>query len=129
MPSLVERVFRPAHLLAVLAALQILGGHWVVVQSVAWVGMLVEYSQNGTWEEAVSKTFDGKHPCKLCSAVQRGSAEEKAPHSVDAAAKWEAVLGETWSISEPDFLWDNRCILSMHAPARSEAPGVPPPRA
>ncbi len=121
-------MFRPAHVLAILAALQILGGHWVVVQSVAWMGMLAEYSQEGTWTEAVSKTFDGKHPCKLCSAVQRGSGEEKSPKSPAATAKWEAVLDELLLIGKPDFTVADRSVLTLRAPARNEAPGVPPPR-
>jgi hypothetical protein len=121
-------VIRPAQFLAILAALQILGGHWMVVQSVAWMGMLMEYSQSGTWEEAVSKTFDGKHPCKLCSAVQRGSTEEKSPRSPNASPKWEAVVGESWGVSEPSFRMVAWTMQHMRAPARSESPGVPPPR-
>ena len=122
-------MFRPAQFLALLAALQILGGHWIVVQSVAWVSMFVEYSQTAAWEEALSKTFDGKHPCKLCSEVQRGSAGEKTPQSLGGSAKWEAVLGEEWMCVEPVFRLASWSLTHLRASMRSEAPGVPPPRA
>ena len=36
-----------------------IGGHWAVLQSVAWVGMAVSYSQNASFKEALQKTFDG----------------------------------------------------------------------
>jgi hypothetical protein len=41
------------------------------------MSMLVSFSQQGGLEEAISKTFDGKHPCKLCKLVSEG---KKAEH-------------------------------------------------
>ena len=43
-----------------------IGLHWFLLESVAWVSLIVSYSQLGTLGEANSKTFDGRHPCKLC---------------------------------------------------------------
>ncbi len=54
-----------------------LGVHWMLVQSVAWAGMIVSYSQQSSFAEALGKTFDGKHPCCLCKLVQQGKASEK----------------------------------------------------
>ena len=60
-------------ILAVVAALQISGGHWTVLQSVAWVGMVVSYTQaDDSLATAVEKTFDGQHPCNLCEVVKDG---------------------------------------------------------
>ena len=46
-----------------LALFMIAGGHWAMLQSVAWAGMVKDFSRTGTIAEAVTKTFDGKHPC------------------------------------------------------------------
>ena len=64
--------------LCVAAALIIaVGGHWAVLQSVAWVSMAVNYSQTDSIDVALEKTFSGKNPCKLCLAVKKGKQEEK----------------------------------------------------
>ena len=47
------------------------GGHWMVLQSVAWSRMLVSYSQEGKIVSAVAKTFDGRHPCSLCKQIEQ----------------------------------------------------------
>lgn len=43
--------------------------------------MIVVYSREGGVSTAISRTFDGKHPCALCCAVQDGRKQEekKAP--------------------------------------------------
>ena len=105
-----------------------IGGHWAVLQSVAWIGMAVSYSQNATLKEALVKTFDGKHPCKLCKAVQDGKSAEKKPD----AQKVETKL---------DFFLVSKQIIFLSAPhapsqianitlmtARTESPPTPPPK-
>ena len=74
LPGAVTRLTR---LLVVLTLTLSLGAHWVLLQSVAWMGMVVHYSQNATVTEALSKTFDGQHPCKLCKFVKEGKQSEK----------------------------------------------------
>jgi hypothetical protein len=39
--------------------------------------MLLNNSRSGSLKEAVSKTFDGEHPCCLCKAIKKGQAEER----------------------------------------------------
>ncbi|MCL4180100.1 MAG: hypothetical protein KJ072_20425 [Verrucomicrobia bacterium] len=70
---------RTRHLATVLAIASVLlasGGHWLLLQSVAWGGMLISYSTRTSISEAISRTFDGKHPCKLCRVVQAGREKE-----------------------------------------------------
>lgn len=64
-----------------LALLQIVGGHWAVLQTGAWMGMLVQYSQQVGLKAGLAQTFDGEHPCPICKAVQAGKQQEqkKAP--------------------------------------------------
>src|SRR5579862_6157893 len=54
-----------------------IGLHWDVFQSLAWMGMVINYSQNTTLTEALAKTFDGKHPCALCKEIAKGKQSEK----------------------------------------------------
>ena len=71
-----------------------MGGHWLALQGVAWVTMLVNNSKEGSLVEAVGKTFDGAHPCSLCKAVASGQDEEREQKEnlVDASSKLNAVL-------------------------------------
>lgn len=61
----------------VLALVLVTGGHWALLQSVAWVGMAVSFSQTATLKEALVRTFDGQHPCKLCKIVAEGKKSER----------------------------------------------------
>jgi hypothetical protein len=73
--------FRLGILFCSLALLQILGGHWVLLQTSAWVGMAVQYSQQLGLKAGLAETFDGEHPCPVCKAIQDGKKQErkKAP--------------------------------------------------
>ena len=39
--------------------------------------MLVSYSRTESFEVAAAKTFDGKHPCAVCTAVEQGKKHEE----------------------------------------------------
>jgi len=82
--------------LLVLALVLSLGLHWAVLQSVAWAGMLANYSQDASFAEAWSKTFDGKHPCKLCNSIKKGRAEEK---------QQDQQLGQSGPKLDPATVW------------------------
>src|ERR1700737_5337569 len=64
-----------------LALLQIFGGHWALLQTSAWVGMIVQYTQRAGLKAGLAETFDGEHPCSVCKAIQDGKKQEqkKAP--------------------------------------------------
>ncbi|MGP8217924.1 MAG: hypothetical protein ACLQPI_00570, partial [Limisphaerales bacterium] len=44
---------------------------------VAWTTMLADNLRTGSFAEAVTHTFDGKHPCCLCKAIAAGKKSEK----------------------------------------------------
>lgn len=79
------------HVTALMLALS-LGLHWTVLQSVAWVTMLVNYSAETTFTDAVAKTFDGHHPCKLCIAVAEGKKTERQQGFLKSFAKGDWIL-------------------------------------
>lgn len=117
--------------LVVLALVLTTGGHWAVLQLSAWAGMLVRYSQQGPVGEAISKTFDGQHPCRLCQLVRQGRAEEHSKESAVVVLKLDGlapVVGESLFIPRPT----GRAVgfpFAMMAPRRPDSPPVPPPRA
>jgi hypothetical protein len=81
--------------LALFAGVHLLGGHWLALQMVAWMGMFAVNSQQGDLAGALEKTFDGKHPCPLCAAVDAGQKKEKEQQQkqlVDTVNKANAVL-------------------------------------
>lgn len=106
-----------------------LGLHWAVLQSVAWTGMLINYARDGSWSEAISKTFDGQHPCKLCLLVQEGRAaeqQEKQPASLQKKLDWGLVWQPLVFLFEPNHL--SLTDFIDHFSCRTEAPPTPPPR-
>lgn len=116
-------------LLALVAALQLIGGHWVMLQTTAWVGMVVDFSKGASVSEAVSKTLDGQHPCKLCHVVKKGQSEEKKRELSKTAAKAEAILVERFVLTLPTFeeLVDANTFERLTT--RTEAPPHQPPLA
>ena len=61
----------------VLALVLVIGAHWALLQSAAWVGMAVSFSKTDSLTTALQKTFDGQHPCQLCKLVKAGKASEQ----------------------------------------------------
>ena len=115
--------------IAIVAALACsIGLHWGFLQSVAWVGMVVNYSQDGTVGEALAKTFDGKHPCALCKAIAKGKKSEKKSEFPVAGKKFEfSYSGTVFVFSAPTHFW-KASGLEVRADSLSHAPPVPPPR-
>ena len=115
--------------LAVAAALICaIGGHWALLQSIAWTGMIINFSQNSTWKEALIKTFDGKHPCQLCKAVAEGKKSERHQQWDKPDTKLDFFC---WA---KDIVFDRRISFEVprfsppFIPALFESPPVPPPR-
>lgn len=94
------------------AMFSIAGGHWAVLQTVAWTGMVVEYSKGSTLGASLAKTFGGKAPCKMCRTIEAGKEKESR---LPAAAKAD---------KKPDKFVSR---LPLAAPAPPETPFVYPP--
>jgi hypothetical protein len=112
----------------VLSLCAAIGLHWVALQSVAWAGMLLSYSHSGSMTSAIEKTFDGRHPCPLCNAIQKGEQSGKKQEfqisgKIDMDFQTQAVL-----LIPPvqDFSWP---AFATEGPGFSPEPSVPPPKA
>ena len=53
------------------------GGHWAVLQTIAWSRMVIDYSKTTSLVTALSDTFDGDHPCPMCKKIAKGKQAEK----------------------------------------------------
>ena len=58
------------------------GGHYGMLQCVAWAGMLWSYSEQDGLVQAAQDTFSGEKPCCLCEALaesKQGGPESPEP--------------------------------------------------
>ena len=116
------------HVLLIVALLAAVGGHWVVLQSVAWTNMLAENLRTDSVTGAFEKTFDGQHPCCLCKAIKEGKKSEKKSELPMPLLKFEFVSEQPVFVFSPplDFRLVPELAFSMHN--LSSSPPVPPPR-
>lgn len=54
-----------------------LGAHWALLQSVAWAGMIFDYSTEAGLRQGISMTFDGDHPCSLCNVIEEAKDQDQ----------------------------------------------------
>ena len=122
----VSRVSR--WLMAALLAASI-GGHWMLLQSVAWVEMVVSYSEQVPLSQALAQTFDGEHPCPLCKVIAAAKKHEQHPLFSLRIQKLEFP-----PLTDPFKLISPRTVPPSPTPPASAAswsrkPPLPPPRA
>ena len=92
--------------------------------------MIVSYSRDGSFTEALSKTFDGQHPCCMCKMIQKGRADEKKQESQQAKPGSKQELGLVWQFFEFNFSCEIERVATSYAKAepRREEPPKPRPR-
>jgi hypothetical protein len=112
----------------VLSLCAAVGLHWAALQSIAWAGMLLNYSRSGSVASAIVKTFDGKHPCPLCQAISKGEQGGKK-QEFQVSGKIDMDYRHPPALLIPpvlDFKWP---ALVAEGSGFSPEPVVPPPRA
>lgn len=70
-------------------------GPAMLVQEVAWVKMLVSYTQERGLKRGVIETFDGKHPCGLCEKAAE-IREQEQPQDPSGKRLPEQRLRISW---------------------------------
>ncbi len=113
------------------------GGHWAVLQSVAWAQMLVDYTHGtGSLRQGIVKTFDGAHPCELCQKISAGIEREsrdarQKPFGDELLRKLKLTAVLPTTIFAPLAREGERLPALVVSPAGrlADAPPVPPPRA
>ncbi len=104
------------------------GGHWLVLQSVAWGGMIVEYSRTAGLTLGVEKTFDGQHPCDFCKVIQKSKHSEQTRDAQLIASKLELFYAAEPSLVMPPLKSLKHSVSDRFADTRMKSPAVPPPR-
>jgi hypothetical protein len=121
-------ITRLGHALLIVALLGATGGHWAMLQSVAWATMLADNARTDTFETSLQKVFDGRHPCALCKQIAQGRQSEKKSELQSGMKKLEFSHQKLVIIlNSPSHFWlSGECRVA--APLRVESPVVPPPR-
>jgi hypothetical protein len=105
-----------------------IGLHWAFLQSVAWVGMVISYSENATLTEALVKTFDGRHPCSLCKRIAQSNQTEKKPEYSNELQKFEFSYTPVAFVFRAPSLYWNVPRRDFAAELLNFSPASPPPR-
>ena len=115
--------------LSIAALLNICGGQWLVLQSVAWTGMLIKYSQQDGLVEAVGETFDGDHPCNICKRIQQEK-DVDPEQDVPVEKQWDIkfLTSPRARILYPPTSFDLQLVISQTALTWADPPPIPPPR-
>lgn len=121
---------------ALLGCLHLCGGHYGVLQVMAWSKMLVDYSQQDGLMAGAIKTFDGKHPCCMCKQIGAAKkADMEQPKDTKSAVSG-LVLKEFVTSREilaeapcwPDYVPVTLPEMVVHGSVFGTSPPVPPPR-
>lgn len=107
-----------------------IGAQWAVLQSIAWAGMIVTYSQEVPIATAIKMTFDGKHRCNLCKVVEKGRNAEKDSEKAKIKSEGKLIFVAAGEVSYAplDLKFElPRPVLDSES-LRTEPPPLPPPR-
>jgi hypothetical protein len=128
-PEPMRAIFRVATVLMLVLSL---GLHWALLQTAAWTGMIIAYSQDAPLLTAVAQTFDGNHPCPMCKAIKQGRAEERKRDQQKQSPDTDLKL--KLSLPGEDFVLIAPVVLRVWVSPRplphsiSTEPPTPPPR-
>ena len=115
-------------MLVVFSLVLMVGGHWAILQSVAWVGMAFNFAQTAPLDVALKKTFDGKNPCSLCKAVDAGKHSERKAGLLKLETKLELCLAPGSLLLDAPPPVGVAPGAAEAALPRGESPPTPPPR-
>ena len=114
--------------LIVLALVATLGADWALLQTAAWTTMLANNLQSGSFHDALTKTFDGKHPCALCKAIAAAKKSEKKSEAVSKTLKMEfPPVAANFTLISPEPI-SAFSQAKISAASSFQKPPLPPPR-
>jgi hypothetical protein len=116
-----------SRLLVIVALCSAIGLHWCALQSIAWTTMVIEYSKDAPFTEALAKALDGQHPCSLCHAVQTGKKSEQQ-NNVRVVTKIDFYCVASTNSRIHEFLPFDYPADATAPVARADSPLTPPPR-
>jgi hypothetical protein len=122
-------VFRKfGHVLMIIAVLTATGTHWLAFQSVAWTAMLAENLETSSFQRALQRTFDGKHPCCLCKQIAKDKqSEKKSDVQVELKKPDFSHNRFEFVFCAPSDFYEVRAAEN-EALSLTRAPALPPPK-
>jgi len=105
-----------------------IGGHWLVLQSVAWTTMLADRARSESIRTAVCDTFDGQHPCRLCCQIAKGRAAERKTDLQISLKRLEFLSDKIGFVVCPPSQFQLLPAFDFQGQLLSHAPPTPPPR-
>lgn len=119
---------RVTKFMVILALMFSIGAHWALLQTLAWTGMIISYSQDATLAEAISMTFDGEHPCKMCKVVKEGrKSEQEKPAVLKAGTKFDLFFPMQGQAVYAPVIFRDSPLLSSGSSSRRDPPLLRPP--
>jgi hypothetical protein len=119
---------RLAKFILVLALTCSIGLHWAFFQSLAWTSMLADNLRRDSLAQAVTHTFDGRHPCSLCQAIAAGKKSEKKSESAPHFKALEFPPAPKNFVLTIPARFGFPARADIVAESLSETPPTPPPR-
>ena len=119
---------KASRLIVILALLASVGGHWALLQSVAWTRMIIERTHEDSFTSAVKTTLDGEHPCDMCKRITEGKQSERQEEKVQAQVKIDMLCELRLIAIAPPSQPVNFQSGPAEGTPRAECPPVPPPR-
>ena len=121
-------LLRLGKVLVVFALISTLSAHWALLQTVAWTTMLAGNLQSGSLRDAMTKTFDGRHPCCLCKAIANAKNSEQKNQLTSQDLKLDFLpVHESFALVAPSRL-ELFPRKDLSGESVSEKPPTPPPR-
>ena len=121
-------LLRAGRVLMVVTLMTMIGGHWALLQTIAWTGMMADHLQTSSVCDALSTTLDGKHPCPLCKAIAAAKETQRKQEFTSSMLRFEFPL----MAANPALIPPTRFDLLPHcndfASAVMREPLTPPPR-
>ncbi len=120
---------RVRNIVLILVLLMGTGAHWCALQSVAWTRMLAENLRSASFSDAISRTFDGQHPCRLCKIIATARKSDKKAEFPQPLTKLEFPLAtQSLLLIAPTRSHRVPTILES-IDSLPHQPPTPPPRA
>ena len=113
-----------------------IGLHWNVLQIVAWVNMLQEYTAQQGLVKGTLMTFDAEHPCSMCKqiAASKDKDQKETQSKTDKQDKSVTWISELCVVNVISDLWENSDLEfgnpldELQASQWISSPPTPPPR-
>jgi hypothetical protein len=119
---------RSARFLMIVALVATVGAHWALLQSVAWTTMLAGNLRNASVSQAITRTFDGQHPCPICKAIAAGKKSEKKREFTPSTQKFECPLAHVARLPLTPARFEVFPLSEHLIEAPASPPPSPPPR-